>query len=327
MCCKLPYHTAKKMSQAAVDMPPKKSKKRRTPRFMSFSNIKMESHDRKCIKRWERCILPADDKLRYYQMARMATVKDGRIGKTVIAAQNIPNHTVLGWYKGDVYEEYDPRAIPNYCVDLPRQEIGGGLKQYWLDGSKWLHRQKCNIIFINHSCESPNCIMDSVPLTKTIKYVDSEKKTQSKTITAFYILATTTRLILKGEEILSNYDGQGCVAKNPSGDYFFDTKKKQERLMKKHNVYRGDTVEPCMCTPEGCPLKYFFIKSKVDTKISSDVDAPKDSSDYDDLEYEEQPEDDGESKRRASVLARPNRYAEREEKKRAREAKEDDDDD
>jgi hypothetical protein len=246
-------------------------------RFMSFSRLSLDKGQQACMRQWEKCILTDlnNSAGKYDEVGELTRVEDGRLGKKFTAAHNIPNGTVVGWYKGDVLEKNDARANINYVVELPPQDLGQGKKSYWLDGSKWLHDHQSNIIFINHSCLDFNCEMHTVVLPTRVYYRDSSDGLyHPRSITAFYIIAITIRDILAGEELLTNYDGGSDTTGAPDQFHFFDTESKQrESLTCENEDMKNSLIRPCECRPEGCPLNYVYVKkSCITEKSGSDGD-------------------------------------------------------
>ena len=226
------------------------------------------------MRQWEKCIMTdLHSKTTYEDVGEMTRVEDGRLGKKFTAVNNIPNGSVVGWYKGDVLEANDVRANMNYVVELPPQDLGQGKKPYWLDGSKWLDEPKSNIIFINHSCLDFNCEMHAVVLPARVYYKkDRDGLYHPRSITAFYIIAITIRDILAGEELLSNYDGGSSGSSDQF--HFFDTESRQRESLKcKNEDLKTSLIRPCECRPEGCPMNYVYVNDcGVPEKGGSDGD-------------------------------------------------------
>ena len=268
-----------------------KNKKNQHPRFMSFSRLGLDKEQLACMRQWEKCILT--DLIRgigtYDDVTEMTRVEDGRLGKKFTATRNIPNHTLVGWYKGDVLEANDPRANINYVVELPSQDIGQGKTPYWLDGSKWLHDEKANIIFINHSCLDFNCEMHAVVLPTHV-YNKKKGLYHQRTITAFYIIAMTIRDIAVGEELLTNYDSGG--SKSPDQFQFFNTEAKQLESLRcdgEHPQAATSMIQPCECRTEGCPLNYVYVKKNMPENSGSDGDNSNDKGTISESSDEESP--------------------------------------
>ena len=251
-------------------------KTKKTARFMSFSRLGLDKHMQACMRQWEKCI-QTDLRGANDEVDQLTRVEDGRLGKKFTAVHNIPNGTVVGWYKGDVLEKHDARANINYVVELPPQDIGQGKKSYWLDGSKWLHDHKANIIFINHSCLDFNCEMQAVVLPARVCYKSCDGAYHERSITAFYIIAIAIRDILAGEELLTNYDG-GSAGSSRDQFHFFDTEERQRESLKcEDEDLTTSLITPCMCRPEGCPLKYVYVKQIHPETGGSDGDKSNDN--------------------------------------------------
>jgi hypothetical protein len=278
--------------------------KRKGKRYMNFDNIfKPTSQKGRNIAKWERSINRAFNmQINYQTCASLTRVEscgmDGR--HKFVANQSIPKGTCVGVYKGDVYHENDPRRNRNYSMQPHRQDIGNGMSAYTIDTSAWLHKKKCNLAYINHSCENGNIEIENYQLRTKINAKTS--------ISAYFLIGIALRDINKNEELLYNYDGEY----DADGENYFDT---WHKTIAKHRAneqqYPGE-VKMCKCNNGDCPNKFYFIEYDPPVRDEAELQGSSDDDDYNDDDDETTLyQDGGKSNREASSEARRKRMRDR----------------
>jgi len=275
--------------------------KRKGKRYMNFDNIfKPTSQKGRNIAKWERSINRAFNmQINYQTCASLTRVEScGMDGKhSFVANQPIPRGTCVGVYKGDVYHENDPRRNQNYSMQPPDQDIGNGMSGYVIDTSAWLHKKKCNLAYVNHSCENGNIEIEHYPLRTKINAKTS--------ISAYFLIGIALRDINKDEELLYNYDGEF----DADGENYFDTRHKTMAKFRAYKEQFPGKVKMCKCNNSACPRNFYFIEYDPPVRGEAELQGSSDDDDYNDDDDDETTlhQDGGKSNREASSEARQKR--------------------
>jgi hypothetical protein len=199
------------------------------------------------------------------------SVKPSRTGDGVFCSKDVPQYTRVGHYAG-VVEKASAFKVDDYSIELPPiafpcgtmvNAVLSGYEQRMLPGSASM---------FNHSCMKFNAhfVLEDVYVKKNMEagwevhrlmakkdavIPEALLEEAAEILYTYPVVIVMTHLatgVAAGDEIRVTYN------RVPGNNAYFCTRKCAKKLAGKSRC-----IVKCMCEPDGCPLKRYYVTDRV----------------------------------------------------------------